>query len=82
MTLFGKIIGKPIGQFTIRLFPRNKDSNRDDWFEVILEPKIASGGKTYHAGLIYRNKELTDVANFGRKSMDMIENMISNIESI
>ncbi len=77
---FEKMVGEKLAQLTIRLFPRNKESNRPDWFEIVLEPRITSGGKTYHARVLYRNKDLVDVARFGKKASDVIEGIVNTIE--
>lgn len=75
-----QLIGEPVATFNIRLTPRGKDALREEWFDITIEPRLASEGKVYAIRALYRDKQISKVRKFGMHAHDLITSIIKEIE--
>jgi hypothetical protein len=76
---FNKIIGEPTSLFSIRLMPRGKIPNQEEWFDISVEPDILKS-ELYHIGVIYRNPKKEKTLNFASNLEKTLVNLVKAIE--
>lgn len=80
MKKFSTLLGTPIGTFNMRLVPHGKSASSEEWFDIILEPKLASAGNIYAVRALYRDKQLAKIRKVTEKVPDTIKQMIKELE--
>jgi hypothetical protein len=66
---------------TIKITPKDKDPSSYNWFNLVIEPKLASPRSRYYIYLLYRSPSKDELLNFQEGLEDRIKNMIESMES-
>jgi len=73
---FGEILGEPTSSFGVRLIPRGKIPNQEEWFDISIEPDILKA-HVYHIGVVFRSpdekKIISLIKNLGKMLIDLVE---------
>lgn len=78
---FEKILkGKPVGNFTIRLLPKDAIVDTEDFYDVRIEPSIRRPTKEYSLLMNIRSKNKSNMDKFILNLEDNLEKMISIVE--
>lgn len=80
MMKFEKILGQPIWNFTIRLASKAPTFNQENWFDIVIEPKIASDGNAYFIQAVMRDRDLDKVMAFTNEIPKKIGYIVNEIE--
>lgn len=76
---FNKIVGEPTSLFSIRLIPKGKIPNQEEWFDISIEPDILKS-EVYHIGVIYRSSKREKTLDFASNLEKTIVNLVKAIE--
>jgi len=66
---------------TINITPKDKDPSSHNWFNMVIEPKLASPHSRYYIYLLYRSPSKSELLNFQEGLEERIKNMIKSMES-
>ena len=72
--------GKPVGNFTIRLLPKDAIVDTEDFYDVKIEPSIRRPTKEYSLLMNIRSKNKSNMEKFILNLEDNLEKMISIVE--
>lgn len=76
---FDEILGRQISLFSIRLMPKGKIPNQEEWFDISIEPDILKVG-TYYIHLIFRNPDKKKSMNFIKSLEKTLIKLVEAIE--
>lgn len=75
-TMFDGILGEPTSLFSIRLAPKGKVPNQEEWFDISIEPNILKP-QIYHAGVIFRSPDreriISSVNNLEKRLISLVK---------
>jgi hypothetical protein len=77
---FSKIIGTDLSSFTIRLGTKGANPNREDWFEISIEPDLIND-RFYYVGSVFRKRIKNDAETFVKSFEGNSLNLIRLIEA-
>lgn len=76
---FAKILEREVSMFSVRLIPSKKIPNQEDWFDITIEQDIPLAN-AYHVGVMFRNKERSEIEKFSTTLEKNVLRLIDVIE--
>jgi len=76
---FSQIIGIDLSSYTLRLGTKDASPNRDNWFEVSIEPDLVND-RLYYVGSVFRKPIRSDTETFVKSFENSLMNLIRAIE--
>jgi len=75
---FSQVLGEDLSSFSIRISPKDAIPNQESWFDIAIEPDIASE-KFYHVGVVFRSPDRGKTETFVR---DLENNLLKLLKVI
>jgi hypothetical protein len=76
-----KIFCGEVSPFAYRISPNNIPINSENWFEFTAEPLANRSTTVYHIGLVYRNRDRTNVMDFLERLGSTVTEALKILES-
>jgi len=76
---FSQVLGEDLSSFAIRLAPKDAIPNQESWFDIAIEPDVASE-KLYHVGVVFRSPDRGKTETFVRDLENTLLKLIRVIE--
>jgi len=77
---FGKILGRRVTNYGIRLVHRDPSPLDDQWLELKLEPTIQRPETTYSNNVVYGHRDKEKVVSMARSLLDLVSQLIQEME--
>lgn len=76
---FSEVLEREISTFSIRLSPKNKIPNQEEWFDIAIEQDTLKSD-SYHVGVVIRSPEKRKIEKIRVNLTEKIERLIKIIE--
>lgn len=75
------IFKQEVSPFSYRISPNNVPINSENWFEFTVEPLANRSTTIYHIGIIYRDRNRSNVIDFLENLRSTVMNVLKLLES-
>jgi len=78
--LYGDIVNENLSLFSLRLVPKSRVPDTEDWLDITLEPSVIRPTKTYVISVVYRNAQKARVWSFADTLESNLTRLVELVE--
>jgi hypothetical protein len=81
LAAFKEILGGDYSQLSVKLAPSGRNINSTEWYELTVEPKVNSPGKSFTVRMICRHPKLDKVKDIATNTDVRVQSIVEHILS-